>query len=97
MACARHRLSINPGPGYDVAMSLEATHGATADRPDAQAALDRSPGTLSEAIALHRIEGNPLDAGDIAMFEMFEREKWSPERCRAYIVAEAKRVSAAAE
>lgn len=32
------------------------------------------------------IEGNPLDAQDIAMFEMFEREGWSHEQCRAYIL-----------
>ncbi len=42
-----------------------------------------------EAMALQEIEGNPLDADDIAMFEMFEREGWSQEQCRAYIVARA--------
>ena len=40
-----------------------------------------------EAMNLQEIEGNPLDAEDIAMFEMFEREGWSDERCRAYILA----------
>jgi hypothetical protein len=40
-----------------------------------------------EAMNLQAIEGNPLDAEDIAMFEMFEREGWSDERCRAYILA----------
>jgi hypothetical protein len=45
-----------------------------------------------EAMNLQAIEGNPLDAEDIAMFEMFEREGWSDEQCRAYILA---RVSAA--
>ena len=35
---------------------------------------------------LQAIEGNPLDAEDIAMFEMFERERWSHERCLAYIL-----------
>ena len=34
---------------------------------------------------LQEIEGNPLDAEDIAMFEMFEREGWDDERCLAYI------------
>jgi len=29
-----------------------------------------------EAMHLQRIEGNPLDAGDIALLEMFERERW---------------------
>ncbi len=51
------------------------------------------------AMQLQAIEGNPLDAEDIAMFEMFERENWSHERCIAYILAHAKDdpVSAAAE
>ena len=39
-----------------------------------------------EAMNLQAIEGNPLDAEDIAMFEMFEREGWDDERCRAYIL-----------
>jgi hypothetical protein len=34
---------------------------------------------------MHRISGNPLDAEQIAMFEMFNRERWSHEKCRAYI------------
>lgn len=48
---------------------------------------------------LQEIEGNPLDAEDIAMFEMFEREGWSHERRRAFIIAQAKAgaVPAAAE
>ena len=40
-----------------------------------------------EAMNLQEIEGNPLDADDIAMFEMFEREGWDDDRCRAYILA----------
>ena len=36
---------------------------------------------------LQEIEGNPLSAEDIAMFEMFEREAWTHERCRAFILA----------
>jgi hypothetical protein len=43
-----------------------------------------------EAMHLQEIGGNPLDAEDIAMFEMFEREGWSHERCRAYILAQAR-------
>jgi len=39
-----------------------------------------------EAMHLQEIENNPLDAEDIAMFEMFEREGWSPEQCTAYIL-----------
>jgi hypothetical protein len=40
-----------------------------------------------EGMNLQVIEGNPLDAEDVAMFEMFEREGWSDEQCRAYILA----------
>lgn len=36
--------------------------------------------TLAEADSLQRIEGNPLDADQRAMFDMFEREGWSSER-----------------
>jgi hypothetical protein len=43
-----------------------------------------------EAMNLQAIEGNPLDAEDIAMFEMFEREAWSHEQCIAYILEQAK-------
>lgn len=34
---------------------------------------------------LQAIESNPLDADDIAMFEMFEREAWPHEKRLAYI------------
>jgi hypothetical protein len=37
------------------------------------------------------IEGNPLTAGEISMFEMFEREGWTHERRRAHILAQFKR------
>jgi hypothetical protein len=40
-----------------------------------------------EAMNLQAIEGNPLDAEDVAMFEMFEHEGWSDEQYRAYILA----------
>ena len=42
-----------------------------------------------EAMHLQRIEGNPLDAADVAMFEMFEREGWSDAQCIDYILAHA--------
>ncbi len=41
-----------------------------------------------EAMRLQEIEGNPLSADQVAMFEMFEREGWSHDRCLAYILAE---------
>ena len=40
-----------------------------------------------EAMNLQAIEGNPFDAEDIAMFEMFEREGWSDEQRHAHITA----------
>ncbi len=47
------------------------------------------------AARLQEIEGNPLDADDLALFEMFEREGWSHERRRAYILAGAAKLAAA--
>lgn len=41
---------------------------------------------LAEAIHIQQIENNPLTPDEIAMFEMFEREGWSDERCRSYII-----------
>ena len=41
---------------------------------------------LAEAVHSKAIEGNPLTAEEIAMFEMFEREGWSPERRRVHIL-----------
>lgn len=49
-----------------------------------------------EAQHLQIIEGNPLSADDIAMFEMFERERWPHERCRAYILERIRREQQAA-
>ncbi|HLY54494.1 MAG TPA: hypothetical protein VKS60_02985 [Stellaceae bacterium] len=48
-----------------------------------------------EAMHLQAIEGNPLSPDQVAMFEMFEREGWSHDRCLAYILA--KHHAAAAE
>jgi hypothetical protein len=42
------------------------------------------------AMRLQEIEGNPLDADEVAMFEMFEREAWTHERRLAYLVARAR-------
>jgi hypothetical protein len=40
-----------------------------------------------DAQHLQAVEGNPLTADEIAMFEMFEREGWSHERRQAYILS----------
>jgi hypothetical protein len=42
-----------------------------------------------QIMAMQEIEGNPLTAEDIALFDMFDREGWSHEQRRAYIIAEA--------
>ncbi len=47
-----------------------------------------------EAVKLQEIEGNPLTPDEIAMFEMFERERWPHERRRAYIMAKARKLAA---
>jgi hypothetical protein len=44
-----------------------------------------------EAVKLQEIEGNPLRPDEIAMFEVFERERWPHERCIEYILAQARR------
>ena len=41
------------------------------------------------AMRMQEIEGNPLSVAEVAMFEMFEREAWSHERRRAYILEQA--------
>lgn len=43
---------------------------------------------------LQAIEGNPLSPEDVAMFEMFEREGWTHEQRRAYILARVAAVAA---
>ena len=43
-------------------------------------------GRVAEAVHLQAIKGNPLTAEEIAMFEMFGREGWPPERRRAHIL-----------
>jgi len=46
------------------------------------------------AMRLQEIEGNPLSADQVAMFEMFERLGWTHERRRAYILAKARPMAA---
>lgn len=47
-----------------------------------------------DAMAMQAIEGNPLSPEQVAMFEMFERERWSHERRRAYILARVQAIAA---
>lgn len=38
-----------------------------------------------QAMAMQEIEGNPLSADQVEMFEMFERENWSHARRKTYL------------
>jgi hypothetical protein len=42
------------------------------------------------AMRLQEIEGNPLSPDQVGMFEMFEREAWTPDQRLAHILAKAK-------
>jgi len=44
-----------------------------------------------EGLTLHDIESNPLTTDEVAMFEMFDREGWSDDQRRAYIIAKGQR------
>ncbi len=46
---------------------------------------DAHPQWMREAMRLQEIEGNPLNAEQVAMFEMFERENWTQEQRIAHI------------
>lgn len=37
-------------------------------------------------MGLLAIEGNPLTAEEVAMFDMFDRERWPHEQCRQYLL-----------
>ncbi len=50
---------------------------------------DQNNRKFREASHLQAMEDNPLDAADKALFAMFEREGWSPERRRNYILEQA--------
>lgn len=49
-----------------------------------------------EAMHLQEVEDNPLSAEDIAMFEMFERERWSYARRHEYVMERARKMAAEA-
>ena len=63
------------------------------DQPlsDKEVALSRERRLV--AVKLQEIEGNPLTPDEVAMFEMFERERWSHARRRAYIVAQVRKLA----
>ena len=58
------------------------------------AEVDKARKRRLTAMRLQEIEGNPLTADEIAMFEMFEREGWTHERCLAYILDSARSLAA---
>ena len=59
----------------------------TVTSPAFKATADETQRRL-EVQHLQAIEGNPLTAAEIDMFEMFEREGWSHDRRRAHVVAQ---------
>jgi hypothetical protein len=61
---------------------------------NARPSLTQVPNARGVAMRLQEIEGNPLSADQVAMFEMFERQKWSHEKRRAYILARTKPLAA---
>lgn len=63
---------------------------------DPTAVISRLSEQMQEAQHLQALEGNPLTDGELAMFEMFERERWPHERRRAYILAQFKAAAAPA-
>jgi hypothetical protein len=75
---------------------MNTTTTSTLDAPEAttQSAADASRARRLVAMHLQEIEGNPLNAQDVEMFEMFEREGWTHERRLAHILADAHQPSA---
>ncbi len=65
-------------PGYKPFMADDAPLSATS------VALARK--RRLAAMRLQDIEGNPLSADQVEMFEMFEREAWPHERRLAYLL-----------
>lgn len=48
------------------------------------------------AMRLQEIEGNPLSLDQVAMFEMFDREGWSHEKRRAFLLERARHAGSSA-
>jgi hypothetical protein len=40
---------------------------------------------LGQIMAMQEIEGNPLTAEEVEMFQMFDREGWSSEKQQAFL------------
>lgn len=52
--------------------------------------LDQCRERRLEAMHLQIIEGNPLDEEQVAMFEMFDRERWTDEQIKVHLAERAK-------
>lgn len=61
-----------------------------ADKRLSPAEVEEARRRRLDAMALQEIEGNPLTAEEVELFEMFEREAWSHERRRAYLLERTK-------
>ncbi len=81
MLASQLRRDPNPDAIKDAAAALEAL--AIGGKRLQGAAAN---GRLAEAAHLQAIESDPLTAEEVSMFEMFEREGWSPERRRIHIL-----------
>ena len=57
-----------------------------ADKPLSPDEVQTARTRRLEAMAMQEIEANPFSGDDIALFEMFEREAWSHEKRRAYLL-----------
>ena len=57
--------------------------------------ITNSEQKFHEVRHLQALEGNPLDAQQVAMFEMFEREGWSEEQRLDYIRERARKAVSA--
>ena len=80
--------------GWHCRVTIRQTMAMTASKNTSKGKQD-SDATARLRVAMHlqALEGNPLDAEEVALFEMFEREGWSHERRLAFLRDQAIRVS----
>ncbi len=82
----REKYGVSPMFGYNQTMSDSDKKTPESDRllTDEELALAIKRG--KESANLQEIVGNPLTAEELAMFDMFNRERWSHEKRRAYVM-----------
>ena len=87
---SREKYGVSPMFGYNQTMSDSDKKTPESDRLLTDEELALAIKRRKKGMHLQEIEGNPFDAEDIAMFEMFDRERWSHEKRIAYIIEQAK-------